>query len=66
MGEYSDFPPKHPKWDQNLQFLPQSETTTIPDRNFYMGVLPRGGLPFKVQCRLLSSAVLLRQFAIVY
>ena len=23
------FHPKHPKWDQNLQFTPQSETTSI-------------------------------------
>ena len=24
------FYPKHPKWDQNLQFTHQSETTSIP------------------------------------
>ena len=29
MGKYSTFHPKHPKWDQNLQFKPKRETKSI-------------------------------------
>ena len=39
MDEYSDFRPKQPKWDQNLQFTSLSETTSIPV-TFFMGVKP--------------------------
>ena len=38
-----NFHPKHPKWDQNLQFTPQSETTSI-SVTFIWEPPPRGGL----------------------
>jgi len=39
MGKYSDFPSQTP--DQNLQFTPQSKTTSIPvTRYVYNGVPP--------------------------
>ena len=54
------FRPRHPKWDQNLQFTPLSETMSIPF-TFYMGVSPAPPLPPPPDENLYKSQKILSQ-----